>query len=283
MLVLVRARCGVVGLGVLAAALAGGCGMARPWEPTREDILERILPSAVQVVVEQHEGRRVRTGSGVVIAARRSTQGISCFVLTAGHTVSDGAGQRQTHVVFGRHLAAGTKLPAVVLARRESEAVDLALLRAESDRCVPAPLGHPPVLGESVWVVAFPWGRHLTLAGGIVSQLNGEADASPESASRLMVDASVSYGASGGGVYEARTGGLIGLVEGYRTARVSSQGTSSGWYIDVPVPGQTFVTPLADIRRFLGEVGYAELIGGVPSRARRGEGRSRPEPEAEAR
>jgi hypothetical protein len=28
-----------------------------------------------------------------------------------------------------------------------------------------------------------------------------------------MVDASVSYGSSGGGVYEARGGGLIGLVE----------------------------------------------------------------------
>lgn len=39
-----------------------------------------------------------------------------------------------------------------------------------------------------------------------------------------MVDASVSYGASGGGVFDARTGGLIGLVEGYRTARVTSHG-----------------------------------------------------------
>ena len=60
-----------------------------------------------------------------------------------------------------------------------------------------------------------------------------------------MVDASVSYGSSGGGVYQARGGALIGIVQGYSTARVTSQGADPPWYIDVPVPGQTFVTPLA--------------------------------------
>jgi hypothetical protein len=66
----------------------------------------------------------------------------------------------------------------------------------------------------------------MTLARGIVSQVNGvhSVVGDQELAPRLMVDASVSYGASGGGVYDARDGGLIGLVEGYRTARVTSQG-----------------------------------------------------------
>ena len=31
-----------------------------------------------------------------------------------------------------------------------------------------------------------------------------------------LVDAPVSYGTSGGGVYDATTGGLLGLVRGYR-------------------------------------------------------------------
>src|SRR5262245_14519078 len=74
-----------------------------------------------------------------------------------------------------------------------------------------------------------------------------------------------SYGSSGGGVFEARGGGLIGLVEGYRTARVVSHGTAGEWYIDVPVPGQTFVTSLADIRRFLAETGNARLMDWQPS------------------
>jgi len=46
-------------------------------------------------------------------------------------------------------------------------------------------------------------------------------------------------------VYQARGGALIGIVQGYSTARVTSQGADPPWYIDVPVPGQTFVTPLA--------------------------------------
>jgi hypothetical protein len=61
-------------------------------------------------------------------------------------------------------------------------------------------------------------------------------------------------------VYSARDGGLIGLVEGYRTARVTSQGNEPSWYIDVPMPGQTLVTPLSDIRRFLTETGHSDLI-----------------------
>jgi len=70
----------------------------------------------------------------------------------------------------------------------------------------------------------------------------------------------VSYGVSGGGVFDARTGRLIGLVEGFSTARLMAQGPTPAWYIDVPVPGQTLVTPLADIRRFLDEFEQADLL-----------------------
>lgn len=100
----------------------------------------------------------------------------------------------------------------------------------------------------------------MTLAGGIVSQVNADDGGDRETASRLMVDAPVSYGSSGGGVFEARRGALIGVVEGYNTARVSSQGADPVWYIDVPVPGQTFVTPLSEVKRFLAQAGYADLI-----------------------
>lgn len=79
----------------------------------------------------------------------------------------------------------------------------------------------------------------------------------------------VQVGSSGGGVYEARSGGLIGLVEGYRTARVTSQGSESPWYIDVPMPGHTLVTPLANIQRFLADTGHADLIEGTPAPSRR--------------
>src|SRR2546421_5202379 len=40
------------------ALLVGGCSAVKLTEPTREEVLQKILPSAVQVVVEQREGRR---------------------------------------------------------------------------------------------------------------------------------------------------------------------------------------------------------------------------------
>jgi hypothetical protein len=68
-----------------------------------------------------------------------------------------------------------------------------------------------PVLGQPIWVIGFPLGRHIMLSSGIVSQ--------------VMLD------------------------DGEQAA-----------YIDVPVPGQTLVTPLADIKRFLDQFEQADLL-----------------------
>jgi S1-C subfamily serine protease len=252
----------------IGVALLGGCAFARLWEPSREEVLQRILPSAVQVVIEQHEGRRIRTGSGVALASRRDGDRPVCFVLTAGHTVSGLVGQSQAYVVFGAYRGEARKAAASVIASRDAADVDLALLKTEGEHCMPPRAGGPALLGEPVWVVGFPWGRHMTLTRGIVSQVEVvDNGADRETASRLMVDAPVSYGTSGGGVFGAREGELIGIVEGYSTARVTSQGANPSWYIDVPVPGQTYVTPLADVKRFLSRTSYAGLIEAASGRA----------------
>ncbi len=249
-------------LAVSVASLGTGCTLTNLWQPTDEQVLQRILPSAVQVVLEQSEGRRFRTASGVIIAARPATGGTECFVLTAAHTFAGAARGKAVYVIVGSHEDRGTKVPATVLFRREADTLDLALLKTESvDRCTPARVKRPAMLGEWAWVVAFPWGNRLTLARGVVSQIDRAGPTDRDRDARLMVDASVSYGTSGAGVYEARGGSLIGVVEGYGTARVSSQGVATPWYIDVPVPGQTLVTSLHQIWRFLEESGYADLIG----------------------
>jgi hypothetical protein len=251
------------GLVVVGITVLAGCATSDLFEPSRERVLKGVLASSVQVILENQEGRRFRSGSGVAIAVRPVPAGRDCFVLTSGHTFSGRAKGHETYVVLGRHERAPTKVRATMLAHRDTEDLDLALLSVQTDRCFAARPGRSPDLGEPVWVASFPWGRGMNLSRGIVSQIqiSEAADGDPDTASRLMVDALVSYGASGGGVFDGRTGGLVGLVQGYRTARVSAQGGApSPWYVDVPVPGQTFVTPLADIRRFLEETGYAELL-----------------------
>ena len=238
--------------------IGAGCTSDRLWAPSREQVIQRILPPSVQVVLEEH-GRRVRSASGVVIAARPIATRTECLVLIAGHTLHGMAESQQLSILLDRHLGKGTRVPASVIAQRETDDIDLALVRIEAERCVAARFGPMPALGDAIWVVAFPWGRNMTLAGGNVSQLDVGTWEEGEP-SRLMVDASVSYGASGGGVFQASTGRLVGLVEGYRTARVSFKGEAAERYIDVPVPGETYVTSLGSIRRFLADAGYAKLL-----------------------
>jgi serine protease Do len=250
-----------LGLAVGLLASGAGCTIALVVPPTREQTLAQVLPSAAQVIVEQG-GHRVRSASGVVFAVRPSSEDTDCYVLTSGHTLARGTGEEAVFVLLGRHVGPGVKARATVLAQRNTRDLDLGLLRVSGGPCTPTRLGEPPLLGDEIWVVAFPWGRQLTLVSGIVSQVNrqGPTD-SIEPAPQLMVDASVSYGSSGGGVYEVRRGSLVGLVDSYRTARISLPGETTSSYIEVPSPGETNVTSLSDIRRFLMEVGYASLLG----------------------
>src|SRR5439155_24296968 len=157
-------------LSVLAIVLvSAGCAITRP-EPSREDVLQKILPSAVQIIVEQREGRRIKSGSGVAIASRRTAEGASCFVLTSGHTFEGLVGKTEIYAVFGRHLGAGQKARALLVASR-NESLDLALLRAESDQCATVSPARAPALGEPIWVIGFPLGRHIMLSSGVVSQV----------------------------------------------------------------------------------------------------------------
>jgi serine protease Do len=265
-----------LGLGIGLLALGSGCAIAPIAPLTREQTLRQVLPSTVQVILEQ-EGRRVRSGSGVVLAVRPSAQGTDCYVLTSGHMLARGTGPEAVYVLLGRHEGRGLKARATILAKRDTPDLDLGLLRVSDGPCTPTQLGEPPPLGEEIWVVAFPWGRHLTLVSGIVSQVNWETQTDPtEPAPRLMVDASVSYGSSGGGVYEAKTGHLVGLVDSYRTARVSFPGETAPSYIDLPSPGETNLTSLTDIRRFLAETGHARLLGSTTQPATTGRNAAKP-------
>src|SRR5439155_8666278 len=115
-------------------------------------------------------------------------------------------------------------------------------------------------LGDEVWVAAFPWGRQLTLVSGVVSQLRSEEGELAIEGTIRMVDASVSYGASGGGVFDAETGSLVGIVEGYRTAQMSMPDRPER-VLQVPVAGETIVIPTRAIVEFLGASGLGNLVG----------------------
>ena len=55
---------------------------------------------------------------------------------------------------------------------------------------------------------------------------------------------------------------LVGLVEGYRTAKVAFGGISKDDFsFDVPMPGETFLSPPSKIRSFISRSGIGRLAG----------------------
>ena len=250
-------------VGCVASPAPGPSASSAPPPAARtadKEVIEHVLESSVQVVLERN-GDRFRTGSGVVILATPNGKGSECLVLSSGHTFAgvNQGDENETYVLLDRHNGGATKARAQLIARRESAHVDLALLFVHAPRCIPAPLGQSPALGDRIWIVGFPWGRQIRLIGGMVSEVNLDEQGNLLAGASMVVDASVAYGMSGGGVFDATSGRLVGLIEGYGTARVPFGQKPTLQYIDVPVPGETYVTSLATIESFLRDSGQVNL------------------------
>jgi S1-C subfamily serine protease len=232
-----------------AALALTACATAPP-VTERTDVLRRVLPSTVQLRSEREGGGR-RAGSGVVIAA--DAAGRRAWILTTRHFLEPATTQQ----VFLTTPGGSGRLPAEVTA--VSREVDLAVVEVRGVRMAPVRLKDEAALGDEVWVVAFPWGRRLTVVSGIVSQIDSQDVEAAVVGPPRLVDASVSYGASGGGVFDVTAGALIGIVESYRTARVTLERTPER-AIDIPVPGETTVVSTTAIRKFLAEAGLADRL-----------------------
>jgi hypothetical protein len=99
------------------------------------------------------------------------------------------------------------------------------------------------------------------VVNGAVSQIAAQAsieDPLSISGPVGLVDATVSYGMSGGGVFDKRTGRLVGLVRGYRTAHLALSSQESP--LKLPIAGETTVISTRDIVCFLRSIGYEGLI-----------------------
>ena len=66
-----------------------------------------------------------------------------------------------------------------------------------------------------------------------------------------MIDAAAPRGVSGGGAFDAETGRLVGIVQGHQTFSIAVKDQAQSYTLKFPVPGATFVVPMAQIRPFL--------------------------------
>ena len=178
---------------------------------TTEQVADLVSPSVVVITTEQvvysqwswYGQNQVESGagSGVVI----SSDG---YILTCAHVVS---GASNITVTVG-----DTDYPATVVG--EDDTSDVAVLKIDATDLTPATVGNSDSLavGESVLAVGNPLGElGGTVTSGIVSALNRsvtiQGTSSTNTMSLIQMDASVSPGNSGGGLFNMN-GELIGLV-----------------------------------------------------------------------
>jgi S1-C subfamily serine protease len=238
-------------------------GLPRRAEATnpRSTTVQKVFPSAVRLELAVDD-EVLRSASGIAFARAQG----QTYVLTNAHVVvPDKAWKTKEFALQVLPGRGGGRLQGRVVALGHAPEMDLAVVAVTAgDIPITSLAGDDALeLGDDLVVIGAPFGRGLSVAAGIVSQIEydfAENAAAPRIPKALKTDAAIGYGSSGGGVFDVPGGRLIGLVEGYRTARVAF-GKENGYAFDVPMPGETFVAPAAKIRRFLVDRGLGALVG----------------------
>ena len=227
--------------------------------PTRKQRVQQIVPHNVRLVVTEG-GKSRRTASGVVIGKERTDKGVASYVITNAHAVELEGLKAPKLVITQERRAEVTEYPVEVVATGQVPDLDLALLRVPGVELTPAELASDEELelGEDVVVAACPFGKALSLSGGMLSQV--EWDRESKTPKMVKTDAPIGYGASGGGIFSLETGKLLAIVEGYRTAKVGFAVEDKDYSFDVPMPGETFAAPTSKVRGFLESRGFGRLL-----------------------
>ena len=178
---------------------------------TTEQVADLVSPSVVVITTEQvvysqwswYGQNQVESGagSGVII----SSDG---YILTCAHVV-DGASTITVTI--------GDKDYTATLVGEDTTS-DIAVIKIDADGLTPATVGNSDGLkvGQSVMAVGNPLGElGGTVTGGMISALNRsvtiQGSSSVNTMSLIQMDASVSPGNSGGGLFNMN-GELIGIV-----------------------------------------------------------------------
>ncbi|MCP3137988.1 S1 family peptidase [Pyxidicoccus xibeiensis] len=228
--------------------------------PSRKEMVRRILPHNVRLQVAE-AGKARSTASGVVVGTERDEKGgVVAWVVTNAHAVELGHLKDPVLRVMVDRRGDVLEHTGEVVAKGQVPDLDLALVRVTGLDLPAVELADDAELelGEDVVVAASPFGRALSLSGGMLSQV--EWDRETKRPKMVKTDAPIGYGASGGGIFSLETGRLLAIVEGYRTAKVDFEVQEQNYSFDVPMPGETFAAPSAKVRQFLQAKGFGRLI-----------------------
>ena len=183
--------CAVVALAVVAPP---------GWSADAATIFRQAAPSVVLVYALDSAGEEIAQGSGVVVG--ENYVATNCHVLEGAWSVQ--VGQTETDETFAMDASRA----------RTDEERDLCLLfvadLAKPPAAQPAQMAGARGLeiGAEVFAIGAPNGLKLSFTRGIVSQLR---DIDGESAPLIQTDAAITFGSSGGGLFD-ENGRLVGIT-----------------------------------------------------------------------
>lgn len=252
----------------LAVALASAPSVAAPVDPppSRRAVVKHALAQAVRVVVYDGTSAR-RTASGVAIATEIKAGEPTTYIITNAHVADTKGWTKPRYGILSGEGPSALERKATLTAVGKAPEMDLAILEVAGVKlpCAQLAPDEELELGDDVVAVAAPYGKALSVAGGLLSHVEWDPDS--RRAEKIKTDAAIGYGASGGGLYSVETGKLVAIIEGYRTAKINFAVGDQPYSFDVPMPGETFCAPPGKIRRFLANNGLSRLVSAAPLHA----------------
>ena len=229
---------------------------------TTEQVADLVSPSVVVITTEQvvysqwswYGQNQVESGagSGVII----SSDG---YILTCAHVV-DGASNITVTINDKDYTATLVG---------EDTTSDIAVIKIDADGLTPATVGNSDSLkvGQNVMAVGNPLGElGGTVTGGMISALNRsvtiQGTSSTNTMSLIQMDASVSPGNSGGGLFNMN-GELVGIVNAK-----SSSSDAEGLGFAIPINDvKDMVTSIIEHGYVTGKPNVGILMKDVPQEA----------------
>ena len=237
-------------IGIPQLGRAGETGSESPRRTQKVKAIRKVMPCVVSITSEKkaasssrwpfsHEENQKPRVSGMGTGVLIDPHG---YILTNQHVVDKVQG-------IEVHLYDGTSLPARVV--QQDEAMDLAVLKVEAGRPLPAiVIGTSADLeiGEDVITIGNAFGYENTVSVGVISQLNRNVTLSDEQVYRNLIqtDACINPGNSGGPLVNIE-GDLIGINV---AVRAGAQGIG-------------FALPIDDVKRVASELMSTRRIAGT--------------------
>lgn len=173
------------------------------------DVLDEIRPSVVEIYATLSGG--TSAGSGVIVDVVSSEENDVAYVITCHHVI---AGSTNTRI----KTIYGDVFNATLVGSDPKSDIGLIAVKADSGKfsaLKSATFANSDDLRYGMEVVAI--GNPLGILGGtvtkgIISSIGREVEVEGKTMTLLQTDASINSGNSGGGLFDTKTGALVGIV-----------------------------------------------------------------------